>query len=232
MINMLDANFFKQLFGNLLSITVVGGLVIWLIKAIITKFFQNDSEKYKTRLQSELEIHKTKLQLEQFKYTKLHSEQCEFIKTLFQKLTLIDILLEDYLKIVKSDRSLEKRDKKDVLEPLVKETFDTDKYFRGNKILINKDLSDKIETTIQMIFESLKKISLAFVVKSKNVYSSSGEIIGIEARKLSEINSEDKAEFDDIIDNVENVRQIVLKDSLTQLELNFRQIFGIEKNWL
>ncbi len=225
---MFESDFFKQLLSNLISISVVGGLIIWLLKELISKFLKSDTEKFKHKLQAELEFHKSKLQFEYHRNTKLHNEQCEFIKSLFQRLSSVDILLENLIRLVEEDRDVERRDKETIMKPLVSEIFEMEKFFKTNKILINEVLSKKVQDTIELLFKALKRTSLAFIVKSKDHFSDSGEHLGIVNKKLSELNSDEKIEFESIIREVKKLKEINIKESLNELEISFRNVYGVE----
>jgi hypothetical protein len=224
---MFETEFLKQILSNLLSISVIGAFVTWFLKEIISKFFKSDIEKFKNKLQTEIEIHKSKLQFEYHKNTKLHDDQCEFIKTLFQKLSTLDILLKNFVRLVEEDRIVEKRDIDNILRPLTDGVFEIEKFYKTNKILLNKSLSEKVNATIQLLFQALTRTSFALLVKSKDYYSDAGAHLGIVNRKMSELDINEKQEFESIMKEISELRKGNIKDSLNEIENNFREIYGV-----
>lgn len=78
----------------LISISGVSTIVIWLGKLVIGKSFDVGIEKYKSTLMKEIEEHKNHLSIisleHQVKFTKLHDERAEKIKSLYSKVVEIE----------------------------------------------------------------------------------------------------------------------------------------------
>jgi|GEM_PF-5708364 len=223
---MFDSEFLEKLVSNLLSISVIGGLAVWLIKSIITKFFENNSEKFKNQLQSELEIHKSKLQLDHHKNTKLHDEQCEFIKLLFQELCMLDTHLEKYIRLVESDREVNEEDRENIFNPIVFGIKKIDELYKTNRILINENISNKVKETIYLLYNGLAKTSIALIIKSKDIDLETRK--GIAAMKFGEMTEKEQGDFDSIMTEIKQIKNVNLKESIEELEKHFRQLFGIK----
>lgn len=219
--------YYQELIKWLLSITVLGGLMTWFIKKVIQKFMQLDLEKYKIKLQTELEIHKNNLQLEQHKYTKLHDEQCEFIKSLYQRLNTVDKLSADFLGLVTANKPLDQKDK-EKSKQLAKEIFDLEDFFKENKILLSKQLSESIHNTIQQLFDVTMKSAYALILQSTDIIAPDGKHLGIVVADQSTLSKEDKEKRDQLINEIQNIRSKELPASMTLLENEFRRIFGVK----
>lgn len=78
----------------LISISGASTVAIWLGKLIITKSFDLGTEKYKANLTKEIEHYKNQLSIlsleHQIKFTKLHDERAEKIKTLYSQIVEVE----------------------------------------------------------------------------------------------------------------------------------------------
>ena len=78
-----------NLLNNIGIFAVSSGFFIWLVKKIFEVFIDKDIEKYKDKLNQELQKFKNELKIveieKQVAYTRLHNDRAELIKQLYQK---------------------------------------------------------------------------------------------------------------------------------------------------
>lgn len=211
------SNIFWIAITILISSGVVSGLVIWLIKRIINKLFEANNERLKISLQ-----------LNHQQNSRVQNERFDVIKKLYADLVRMNEMLEELFRFVKSDKPSTKESVIKVLQPLVDLTFSTKRYSETNSIFFSRSTGLRIENCISELLFCLSKSSYAMVVKSEEIYSQSGDYIGIAGREVKNLPEEDRADFDKTILSISNVREGKLRESMDGLQKEFRNLFSIE----
>lgn len=179
---------YSELVKYFISISTITAAVIWLVKTIITELITRDN----------------------YKFSKLHEEQCLAIKKMYSDFHLIYRQYYELYSnaVIKKHESYPEFRDKHVLE-FVKQVEDTKSYFDSNKILINKVLADKISKMFDIIYKGLKHSTLAVIHNSK----------------------EGSVDEKDFVKHIDLAEDIYLKDIpklLNILEVEFRKIYGVK----
>lgn len=210
-------DFFKSLITIFLSFATVTGFAIWTMKEMFKKFLQVDTERQKN-----------KLLLEHQKYTKLQNEQFDTLKTIYANLIRTDELVNETFGTIKDGREFSRKTMERTFIPLVKTIFDTDRHFRQNSIFLNDTTNSKIAKAIDSLFFCLTKSSYAVIVKSEDIYDDKGKNIGIQQKDIESLSEAERSDFFDIIKKVETVKETELKEAITIVQTEFRQLFGVK----
>jgi hypothetical protein len=180
----------------LISTSVFGGLIVWLLKTYFENQLKNDFEKYKSKI--EFVTFKQKTQ-----FTKLHEESAEAIKKIY-------VLLVQHAKSIEEAKSL-LNDQSDMdfsrVEKKISDVFiageKMDVFYNENKILLKQNLCEKIEKLLSVLFQSTKSLVNSQVIRSnfkaKNTILTLGELNDLMNRDLPELKKELEIEFRNIL---------------------------------
>jgi hypothetical protein len=158
------------------GVTAFTTLAIWLGKLIINKSFDLGLEKYKSSLQKEIEVHKNELARQslehEIKFSKLHADRAEKIKTLYTKVIELERALV-YATTIAQGPEFIKDTKRDI--DCMQTIQDLIAQLELDKIYFTKDTVAKFEEIIKeawsIIFEMRKVRSTA---SSMDYYISAG----------------------------------------------------------
>ena len=175
-------------FKDVISTFSILSILVWFIKKIISDSF---NKKY-------------------YKFSKLHEEQCVFIKKLYSDLYLLKSKYDEL-----SFNSRENFEKYvDFRDQYFSEYVDLYKnvylYYNSNKILLPRKTVVKIDELFKFIDKGIRSTSMAVLTRTS---------------KSSEV-SFDYEKYFRISDNLSTD---LIPNSLNLLEVDFRNIFGLEE---
>lgn len=209
--------FFKSVITILISVATVVGLFIWVVKEMFKKFLQIDTERQKNRLL-----------LEHQKYTKLQNEQFDTLKTIYANLIRTEELVNETYEIIKDGQEFSRKTMERTFIPLVDTIFETNRHFRQNSIFLTDITTGKIAKAIDSVFFCLTKSSYAVIIKSEDAIDDKGNHFGIQQKDIETLSEEEKNEFFDTIKKVEEIKENELKEAISIVQSEFKQIFGIK----
>lgn len=192
----------KTVLENILTFSIgtisVSACVVFIAKAIFNKWMDVGLEKYKSKLNLELEefkIEKQKISDEhKLKFTKLHEERADVIKELYSK--LLDV--EDYISL--NIKAIEKKENNKELElKLYNSVSQYMEYSNKNRIFFDKD-----------IVHSLKELDAIITIILNLLLDENG-------KNLS----------DEMIDVMKRMSKEAIPEFKEKLEVRFREILGV-----
>ncbi|AWI25156.1 hypothetical protein [Flavobacterium pallidum] len=205
----------KEIIAILFSVAALTGSILWFVKEFIKKMFDADSERLKS-----------KLILENQKYTKLQNEQFETLKLIYSNLMKTEELINEFYGIIKDDVKFSKQHKNRVVAPLTNLIFQTQRHFKENRIFIPKVLVPKIENVIDKLFLCHTKSALALIIKSDEHFDENGNYLGIVSKQFNEISNDRIEEFKEVLLLIEKTKDEELPKLIADTEIEFRKIFG------
>ena len=143
-----------NIFYYFTSISVITTGIVFLAKISIKYFVDKGIERYKTSLNKEVEIFKSELKIKEteynIKFSKLHEERAQSIKTLYGlSLTLQNSLFS----LTQPSQGIEWYKDEDLSNNLFRDLKILQRFFISNKILINNELCEKIQKFIDHCYE-------------------------------------------------------------------------------
>ena len=208
-----------EILESLGIVTIIGGLLTWLIKSLgqnfINKNFsayklqlENQSNLYKNELNQALEKFKAELNLISEKATKLHSKRLERIEKIYE---LIINFQNDMTWLV-SARVVTGMTQKEIQEQEFEQTKKAEKsgaelfnYYEKNKLYFNKDTCELLEEILKLLKDSYTDFSMKYIFGTMSAE--------FEIEKTKRVS--------------ENIKDKVPKIKI-ELENNFREIIGVE----
>lgn len=209
-----------NLLNNIGIFAVSSGFFIWLVKKIFEVFIDKDIEKYKDKLNQELQKFKNELKIveieKQVAYTRLHNDRAELIKQLYQKVAKLRINLSEFTRTLDNKLETREDDVEKNMNILFNEVDSLSLFYSENKIYFN----EKIDVLMYSIL-----LEYDFLISLKNIV-------------FNPLKYEHK--FNELYNNEKNIEQEVnkfkesLKESngneeklLNELEIEFRKYLGV-----
>lgn len=209
-----------NLLNNIGIFAVSSGFFIWLVKKIFEVFIDKDIEKYKDKLNQELQKFKNELKIveieKQVAYTRLHNDRAELIKQLYQKVVKLRINLSEFTRTLDNKLETREDDVEKNMNILFNEVDSLSLFYSENKIYFN----EKIDVLMYSIL-----LEYDFLISLKNIV-------------FNPLKYEHK--FNELYNNEKNIEQEVnkfkesLKESngneeklLNELEIEFRKYLGV-----
>ncbi|MEG2786936.1 MAG: hypothetical protein RR942_03860 [Romboutsia sp.] len=158
---------FKTVLENMLTFSIgtisVSTCIIFIAKAVFNKWMDIEMEKYKLKLNSQLEefkIEKQRLEDEnKFKFTKLHEDRAVVIKNLYSMITEIELSIDDYMKYIKliiNRKNSWYMGIYEFQEELYNKLNKYSRYYKNNKILFDDEIMimlDEIEQLVSIVID-------------------------------------------------------------------------------
>jgi hypothetical protein len=200
-----------------LGATVTAGLV-WLAKIVISRAIDAGGDAYKNRLASELEVHKSNLDMMkiqyQIQYSTLNEKRGEIIAKLYSVLYDLEQDLMYYTSLAQGAEWVSdmERDKK-----AMKTFSETKEIFEKNRIYFSENLCNKLENVLIEREEVIKNMRKA-------------KIIATHIGQTKEIQIGDTKKPMEIWMKQEEIAREEIVESRKQLADEFRSLIGVEIN--
>lgn len=178
---------YQELAKYFISTATISAATVWLVKKIISDFI---SKNY-------------------YKFSKLHDEQCQFIKKIYSDIYLLKTKYDE-LHFHSRDKYEKYTDFRDNhLSEFVTLFNSSSLYYNSNKILIPIQTKSKIDELFYLIDKGILETSIGVIWKVSN---------------NQQLNLESKEYFD----NADEISKIKIPKILDILEKDFRQIYGVK----
>jgi hypothetical protein len=188
------------------------GLVVWLIKELISRSANRKFESYKSEIEqrtrefqstldSKLEAYKSELTLANFKATQLHQKRLNVILELHQKMIELSRTMHEmtaFLKPIIEDAEKEESERIKGAGDAYNEFM---KFFFDHKIYLPKEIADKIEEIRSGYFDSYSEYTFGrrTGIKSEFTFEKSKAASKIVREKLQPAIEEIESEFRHLI---------------------------------
>jgi len=194
-------SYWQELGKFLISTSVFGGLIIWLLKTYFENQLKNDIEKHKAEL--ELFNYKQKTQ-----FTKLHEETAETIKKIYALLARYSSSINTAVGLLENPYDIDFQQIGNQLDEILKTGIELQNFYEENKILLKDEVCKKIEQVDAILFGSTKKVMISQALRNN-------------------LNDKNKPQLLETLTELKRLLQIDLPPLKEELEKEFRSILGV-----
>jgi len=196
----------------------ITGLIGYFGKKVFEHYLSLKVNSYKEELNKQSIEFKNKLEIinyeHQIKFSKLHADRAEIIKTIFKQITILEELVKSVTTTNQGTEWFETQTKE---ENASKHLIETRKNFEENKIYFHEELSNEIEYALK---NSESYISESLGIKRQAKRESTNREYWKQMKEKEETASEKWQ-------NLENHSHEELKRIRESLANKFRELFGV-----
>jgi hypothetical protein len=205
----------NELTAFILSGGVLSGIIVFVVKSLISKSIDAGVMNYKFRLNKELDAHKHNLDLlkiqYQIQFSSLNEKRGEFIAKLYSEMYVLEQKIQNYTSVIQQNWTEFGESYTQVEQQLKKVTF----LFEANRIYLAEDLCATIESNLGMVKQMIFEMS-----KAKKM----GEAIG--KTMVSVDFPEGKSPVEIWSEQDQKARKDIVKNRKLLAE-QFRQLLGV-----
>ena len=194
-------NYLQDLGKFLISTSVFGGLIVWLLKTYFEKQLKNDIEKHKAEM--ELLVFKQKTQ-----FSKLHEEVAEAIKKLYALLSFYSSAVNHEIFLLENNYDTDFKQIGEQIDKILSAGIEVDHFYNENKILLKEDICDKVERLKAVLLGSTKKVMISQIIRNN-------------------LNENNKIQLKDTLNELKELMANELPPLKSELEQEFRNMLGV-----
>jgi len=207
-----------NLLKDLGILTILSGLVTWLIKSIADNYLKkkfaayekeldNKSKEFELDLNQKIETHRYELEIIKLKDSNVYSKQVDIIETLYDKISTLQSKLLEMTALVKFEREDFEAEEKERIEESGKAYNEFLIYYRTNKIYFKKETTLLLDKLVANSYDTIDDYTFW------RRWGMKGSDIAFEKIK----NASDRMRED-------------IPDILTKIEDDFRELIGVKYN--